>query len=506
MNEKRILKNVGVVFAILILAKIAAFANDAILAAFIGTSADADAFYMVLGIQQVIYPMLSVGIWKVFLPEYKKNMVLNGEKAADIFANKIMVLFTGFSLIVAGLIFIFHEKIVSVCAPGLKGDVKVLCGELLKISSPLYVFIIISAVIATMLQCHGQFVGSQIREIVSHIPTIITAIFLYQRFGIPALVYGLIAGSLLRFLVEIPFINWEYKFTFEKISFNETEIGMLKKLPEALLTAGIEQINVLADKVMASMMIVGSISALNYAQKLVNVFSGLFGNAIGTALYPQIAEYAAKKDSDKIEKILVQSIYVICFMMVPITIGSIFFSTTIIECVFQRGEFGKEATRLTAITYQFYVIGLSFVGMKAILSNVLYSFGDTKGAVRVSVYTVLVNIILNILLSPYMGTRGLALATSIASIVNVCVSVYILRKYVLISLKKIYKEILKIVLCAFCSCLITYLWLNNIMLSCYVKMLIAVVVCMFLYFGILYVAKSESIRISFIYIRKMLEK
>ena len=193
-------------------------------------------------------------------------------------------------------------------------------------------------------------------------------------------------------------------------------------------------------------------------------------------------------------------------MMVPITIGSIFFSTTIIECVFQRGEFGKEATRLTAITYQFYVIGLSFVGMKAILSNVLYSFGDTKGAVRVSVYTVLVNIILNILLSPYMGTRGLALATSIASIVNVCVSVYILRKYVLISLKKIYKEILKIVLCAFCSCLITYLWLNNIMLSCYVKMLIAVVVCMFLYFGILYVAKSESIRISFIYIRKMLEK
>ena len=109
MNEKRILKNVGVVFAILILAKIAAFANDAILAAFIGTSADADAFYMVLGIQQVIYPMLSVGIWKVFLPEYKKNMVLNGEKAADIFANKIMILFTGFSLIVAGLIFIFHE-------------------------------------------------------------------------------------------------------------------------------------------------------------------------------------------------------------------------------------------------------------------------------------------------------------------------------------------------------------------------------------------------------------
>ena len=82
MNEKRILKNVGVVFAILILAKIAAFANDAILAAFIGTSADADAFYMVLGIQQVIYPMLSVGIWKVFLPEYKKNMVLNGEKSA----------------------------------------------------------------------------------------------------------------------------------------------------------------------------------------------------------------------------------------------------------------------------------------------------------------------------------------------------------------------------------------------------------------------------------------
>ena len=79
---------------------------------------------------------------------------------------------------------------------------------------------------------------------------------------------------------------------------------------------------------MASGMRVGSISALNYAQKLINVFSGLFANAIGTTLYPQMASLVAENAHQKLEKVLRQSVYVISFMMLPITIGSLFYSET----------------------------------------------------------------------------------------------------------------------------------------------------------------------------------
>lgn len=507
MNEKKILKSVGVVFIILVLAKITAFLNDAILAASIGISADADAFYMVVGIQQVLYPMLSVGIWKVFLPEYKKNLVLYGEAKADALANKMILFFTGISFAAAGLIYCFHDTIVSVCAPGLTGEVKALCGELLQLSAPLYVFIIVSAIYATMLQCHGKFFGSQIREIASHIPTIITALFLYDKFGVSALVYGLVAGSIMRLLVELPFIDWGYRFEFVKIKFESSDLAMLKKIPEALVTAGVEQVNILVDKVMASTLMAGSISALNYSQKLMNVFSGLFGNAIGTALYPQIVEFAAKKEYKKITGVLVQSIYLIGFMMIPITVGSMFFSETIIACVFQRGAFGTEATQLTATTYRFYVIGLTFAGIKTILSNMLYSFGDTKSAMRVSICTVLVNIILNITLSPFLAAKGLALATSIASIVNVVISFYFLKKYVPIPYKMVCIEIFKTLGCALLSCFIAAMCLQYIKLNnCYTDMAIAFFVCAIIYFISMYTIKSESLHTSLTYIKKMLKR
>lgn len=504
MNERKIIKSVSIVFFVLILAKIVAFVNDAVLAACLGISSDADAFYTVMGIQQVIYPMLSVGIWNVFLPEYKKNIVLAGSKKADVLANKLILLFTGISLAVAGAIFLFSKQIVMVCAPGLTKEVSALCSELLQISAPLYVFVLLSAIIATMLQCHERFLGSQIREVASHIPTIVIAVFLYDKFGVKALAYGLVLGSLLRLLVELPFINWGYHFSFVRLQFNMDEIRMLKKMPEALVTAGVEQINVLADKIIASLMEPGSISALNYAQKLVNVFSGLFGTAIGTALYPQMVECVARKEYRKVEEIITQSIFIISFLMIPITIGSIFFAGTIIECVFQRGEFGSTATELTAMTYQFYIIGLIFIAIKAILTNVLYSFGDTRNALRVSICTVCTNIILNLILSFYMGIRGLALATAVASIVNVYVSLWFLRKYIRLPSGKIYKEVIKTIIAAMTGCFAAYLCLLNLKMdNPYISIITAIAICSILYGAIMYFTKSESMELSIRYIKKL---
>ena len=363
-KSKSTIKSIGIVFWVLLLAKIVAFANDAILAAYLGTSMEADAFYMVLGIQQVLYPMLSVGIWKVFLPEYKKRLTLSGRQEADSLANKMLLLFGGISVVFAGLIFIFHKGIVMICAPGLSVEGKALCGELLQISAPLYIFIIISTIIAVMLQCHGKFLGSQIREVVSHIPTIVFAIFLYGKFGVRVLAYSLVVGSILRLLVELPFIDWGFRFQIRAGGFNHEEKKTLKRIPEALLTAGVEQINTLVDKIMASGMAVGSISALNYAHKIMNVFSGLFASAIGTTLYPKMAQLAAENDHQSLENMLRKSICIISFFMVPITIGSLFYSELIIACVFQRGNFGIQATRITAAVYGFYAIGLLFIGLK----------------------------------------------------------------------------------------------------------------------------------------------
>lgn len=494
-KSKSTLKNIGIVFWVLVLAKIIAFLNDAVLAAYLGTSVEADAFYMVLGIQQVLYPMLSVGIWKVFLPEYKKKLTLTGEKSADLLANKMILLFGGVSIFFAGIIFVFYRQIVKICAPGLSGEGEILCGQLLRISAPLYIFIIVSAVIATMLQCHGKFLGSQIREVVSHIPTIIFSIFLYNRFGIQVLAYSLVLGSILRLVVQFPFIDWGFQFRVTCTRFSEQERESLKKIPEALLTAGVEQINVLIDKMMASGMRVGSISALNYAQKLINVFSGLFANAIGTTLYPQMASLVAENAHQKLEKVLRQSVYVISFMMLPITIGSLFYSETIIACVFQRGKFNVSATQITAVVYNFYAIGLLFVGMRTILSNILYSYGDTKAAMKISLATVGTNVVMNIFLSYLMGAPGLSLASSLAAMLNVIFCFISLRNHLKIFYKGILFEIGKAFIASLVACFISKLTINYFLLkNSYIELIIAILECCLFYILLMIFFKSETIK------------
>ncbi len=495
-KSKSTIKSIGIVFWVLLLAKIVAFANDAILAAYLGTSMEADAFYMVLGIQQVLYPMLSVGIWKVFLPEYKKRLTLSGRQEADSLANKMLLLFGGISVVFAGLIFIFHKGIVMICAPGLSVEGKALCGELLQISAPLYIFIIISTIIAVMLQCHGKFLGSQIREVVSHIPTIVFAIFLYGKFGVRVLAYSLVVGSILRLLVELPFIDWGFRFQIRAGGFNHEEKKTLKRIPEALLTAGVEQINTLVDKIMASGMAVGSISALNYAHKIMNVFSGLFASAIGTTLYPKMAQLAAENDHQSLENMLRKSICIISFFMVPITIGSLFYSELIIACVFQRGNFGIQATRITAAVYGFYAIGLLFIGLKDILSNILYSYGNTKAAMKVSMITVASNVIMNILFSWFMGANGLALASSMAAVINNIVCLVYLRHYLKISYKSIIMELIKVLAASVLACLISKLpfeWfrIDNI----YIQFMIVLLVAVIFYMVIMLLLKSETIQI-----------
>ena len=270
---KKIFRGTIIIIAVSVAAKLASFLTEAILAYYLGTSAEGDAYYMISSLHNVVYPMMSVGIWKVFLPIYKEKQAHGDMEGAAEIANKVLTFFTMLSVGVVLLVIVFGEGVVSLIAPGFEGETRTLCIRLIRLSAPMYIFIVASAVYASMLQCHNRFLGSQIREVASHVPTILAAVFCYRAFGIEALAYALVVGGIVRLLVELPFVNWNYKpkadLNFRSPAFKT----MLKRLPSALLSEGVNRINTLIDKIMASGLPEGSISALNYGVKLTNVFS-----------------------------------------------------------------------------------------------------------------------------------------------------------------------------------------------------------------------------------------
>ena len=322
-----------------ILAKFASFFSEASLASCLGTGIESDAFYMVSSIQQVIYPILSVAIWKLYLPIYKKKISELKFEESNLLSDQ-MITFGG---IISGGLFLFiyfnSIEIVNIVAPGFSLETKVICSNLVKLSSPMYCFIIVSAIYASMLQCHSRFFGSQIREVVSHLPMIIIATMFYKSYGVNALAIALLIGSICRLLIELPFVNWGYRY---KISFNFGNPDMrsiFKGLPFALLSEGVTQFNTFGDKVMASNLSIGSVSSLNYGHKLTNVFNGLISSAVTTALYPRIIEMIALNQNKELSVLISRIIINFAIIMIPVSAFNYAYSEELVTIAFARGFF-----------------------------------------------------------------------------------------------------------------------------------------------------------------------
>lgn len=425
-----VLRGSVVILFTTILAKLIAFLQEAILAAYLGTNDISDAYYMVASIQAVFYPMLSIGIWKVFLPLYKERITHGRMDEAKKLANISITFFTCLSIVAVGLLILLAGPVVSLAAPGFEGEKRALCRELVQISAPMYIFILASAIYASMLQAHNKFFASQIREVLSHIPTILAALLFYRLYGIRALAIALIAGGLLRLLIALPFVNWGYRYRPD-FSFRSEEFRhMLRRLPSAMLSEGVVQLNTLIDKMMASTLPSGTISGLNYGHRLVNVFGGLISSSVGTAMYPQMIELIAKKENDALRRLMTKITDLFMVIIVPVSLACIAFRTEIVTVVYQRGSFDAASTALTAGIFALYSLGLFFNATNGVLSNLFYGHGDTKTPLYICIANLLINVGLNYWLIHVWGVNGVALATSLSAVLSFAIRCFAARKYI----------------------------------------------------------------------------
>ncbi len=490
---KKVFKGTIIIVLVGILAKFTSFIAEAILAAYLGTTYQSDAYYMVSSIQAVIYPMLSVGIWKVFLPLYKEKVAKGLDQQAVELTNKSITFFSIISFVAVGLLILLAAPIVSIVAPGFEGETRLLCIKLVRIASPMYFFIIAAAIYASILQANNRFLGSQIREVASHIPTIITAVVFYKSFGIEVMAVALVIGGALRLIVELPFVNWGYKYKPD-FQFKTPEfILMLKRLLSALVSEGVTQLNTLVDKAMASTLPEGTISGLNYGQKLMNVFSGLLSTAIATALYPQMIELIALKKENELSKLVVKIINIFCVLMFPVTIACVLFRVELVSAVFQRGSFTEKSTALTSGVFAFYCVGIFFIACNTIVTNLFYGYGNTKTLMIVSIVNFIVNVVLNLSLIHFLGVNGLALATSLSAFVTFFVRLKLAEKYVKLDNKQMITTGIKVLISSVIACFIPRIIFWVYPINKYLSLVISAFIGMIIYFALVKLFKVNEV-------------
>ena len=218
----------------------------------------------------------------------------------------------------------------------------------------------------------------------------------------------------------------KYKFV---IDLNDAGVKKIfKLLLPVMLGLAITQINVVVDRAIASTLIDGSISALYYANRLVQFPLGAFGIAISIAIFPTLSKYAAKNNIAELKKSFLFGLRMLIFITVPSAVGLMVLKGPLIRLIYEHGIFSGIATTMTANALLYYSIGLFAYASIRLITMAFYALKDTKTPVKIGICIVFLNITLDLILVRYLAHSGLALATSLAAIINMIILLIFLQK------------------------------------------------------------------------------
>ena len=162
----------------------------------------------------------------------------------------------------------------------------------------------------------------------------------------------------------------------------------------------------------------GSVSYLYFADRLVQFPLGVFAIATATAVLPSLSRQAATGDLETFKDTFSHALRLVLFITIPATVGLIILREPIVALLFQRGEFDDQATRLTAQALLYYSMGLWAFSAVRIVAATFFALQDTRTPVKMAGISILANIILGLVLMKTLSHGGLALATSLSSILN----------------------------------------------------------------------------------------
>lgn len=494
--RNKIIKNISSIITIMIICKFFAFTREVLIANYYGTTLETDAFLMADTVAHTLFTLIGAGISTVFLPIYKTKTIEKGSKDANLFANKVISLYVLLSCFLVILGVVFSKDIAIVFAPRFSREGIVLTSNMIKLIMPQFIFIIISAIIAAMLQSKEQFLGYQLRELPPSFMVIISIFLFKEKIGIYALLVGSFLGSFFKLLIQLPFINWKYRFKIE-FKFNDNDIKkMFFLMGPVILGTAVNQINILVDRMLASGLSVGSISALNYAGRLINVINSFLIISSTTIVFPMFTQNIIEKNFKKLARLYKNTIILLSIILAPITIISFCLKNQLIKIIFERGQFNSNATELTASIFSFYILSIIFIAIREVTNKVLYSFSNTKIPMLNSIFGVILNIILNIFLVKKIGAPGLALATSITALLTSLLLINSLKKTeVDYKFREIFKSLLKILLVSLISIFLFKKLENYILVeSLFVEILLKSFLIILIYFIGIIVLKMDEVK------------
>ncbi len=403
--------------------------RDRILASEFGAGDMLDVYYASFRIPDFVFNLLVLGALSAgFIPVFSGLLKKPTERIKDVFRKKdhkeawylaanIFNILGLFLIIICGVGIIFAPLLMKLIAPGFDGAQLETTVKMTRIMFLSPMLLGVSSVLGGIMQSFKRFFVYSLSPIMYNLGIIMGALFLVPFMGIYGLAWGVVIGAFFHMVIQLPVafgLGFRFKSIFDFKHKPTLKIGAMM-IPRTMSLA-ISQINLVVITIIASILPAGSLTVFNLANNLQFFPISIFGISFAIAVFPTLSENA--DNAKKLVENFSGTFRKILFFVVPSTVLLILLRAQIIRVILGAGKFDWEDTILTIDTLGFFAISLFAQATIPLLVRVFYARKDSRTPFFIGLVSATANIFLSIYFSRKMGVAGLALAFSLANILN----------------------------------------------------------------------------------------
>ncbi len=427
-------KSAAMVGGLTLVSRILGFIRDIVIAYAFGASTSTDAFFVAFKIPNFMRRLFAEGAFsQAFTPVLSEYKTKREQTEVKHLVDHVFGNLGGILLIVTVIGIVAAPLLVLIFAPGFIQDKEKydLTVAMLQITFPYLLFIALTAFAGAILNTYGKFAVPAFTPVFLNLTLIGGAIWFAPHLEQPvmALAYAVFFAGIIQLAFQLPYLSRLHLLPRPRYKKKEEGVQRIYKLMvPALFGVSVTQINLLIDTLMASFLVTGSISWLYYSDRLMEFPLAIFGIALATVMLPDLSKSVARGDNESYNKVLDWALRWVFLIAIPSMLGLIVLAEPILATLFYNGEFGSNDVIMSARSLITYALGLVGFVLIKVLASGFYSRQDTRTPVKIAVIAMVANITLNLALIIPLAHAGLALATSLAALLNASLLYLGLRK------------------------------------------------------------------------------
>jgi putative peptidoglycan lipid II flippase len=425
-KHQHLLKASGVTGSMTMVSRVLGLIRDIVIARVFGVGDGTDAFFLANRIPNFLRRLFAEGAFnQAFVPVLSEYRANNSHSEVQQLVNSVAG--------VLGLILLVITALVVVAAPWISVPIAYgfmdepekfeLFVQMLRLTFPYLLLISMTAFCGSILNSYDRFAVPALTPALLNISLIACALLLAPYMGRPelALAWGVLLAGVVQLLFQLPFLAKVNLFPLPRLNTKHEGVKRIKTLMiPALFGVSVSQINLLLDAFIASLLMSNAVSWLYYSDRLVELPLGVFGIAIATVVLPSLSRKHASQSMDEFAHTLDWALRLVCLISIPATLALMVISEPLLVTLFQNDNFSAEDVIRVTASLQAYAFGLiAYMGIK-IFAPGYFSRQDTKTPVKIGIFAMASNMVLNLVLvfGFDLGHVGLALATSLAAFIN----------------------------------------------------------------------------------------